>query len=190
MIATFLCYFFYLFTRRTIVNKSKSGRQAIQVDRVIKYRPVSDHKANVSTLIFSKFLFNHNGMRTLCNTIHAHDILEWKSKSCISGYPCNLETSLKSLFFFPLIKFIMQFSQTHFFLEELFNSMFSSLPIQSCNLSSQIEHEKKKKEEGKRAREDEDVVKALLFNAFERHQYYNLKDLITITKQPVVSDQK
>lgn len=99
MIATLLCYFFYLFTRRTIVNKSKSGRQAIQVDRVIKYRPVSDHKANVSTLIFSKFLFNHNGMRTLCNTIHAHDILEWKSKSCISGYPCNLETSLKSLFF-------------------------------------------------------------------------------------------
>ena len=66
--------------------------------------------------------------------------------------------------------------------------MFSSLPIQSCSLSSQIEHEKKKKEEGKRAREDEDVVKALLFNAFERHQYYNLKDLITITKQPVVSD--
>ena len=50
----------------------------------------------------------------------------------------------------------------------------------------QIEHEKKKKEEGKRAREDEDVVKALLFSAFERHQYYNLKDLITITKQPVV----
>lgn len=48
---------------------------------------------------FLKFLFNHNGMRTLCNTIHAHDILEWKSKSCISGYPCNLETSLKSLFF-------------------------------------------------------------------------------------------
>lgn len=100
MIATLLCYFFYLFTRKAIVNKSKSGRQAKMVDRVIKYRPVSDHKANVSTLIFSKFLFNHNGMCTLCNTIHAHDILEWKSKSCISGYPCNLETSLKSLFFF------------------------------------------------------------------------------------------
>ena len=50
----------------------------------------------------------------------------------------------------------------------------------------QIKHEKKKKEEGKRAREDEDVVKALLFNAFEWHQYYNLKDLISITKQPVV----
>ncbi|XP_078379349.1 general transcription factor IIF subunit 2-like isoform X2 [Oculina patagonica] len=80
--------------KRIIVNTSKAGRQSIQVDRVIKYRPVSDHKMN-------------------------------------------------------------------------------------------IEHEKKKKEEGKRAREDEDVVKALLFSAFERHQYYNLKDLITITKQPV-----
>lgn len=80
--------------KRIIVNTSKAGRQSIQVDRVIKYRPVSDHKMN-------------------------------------------------------------------------------------------IEHERKKKEEGKRAREDEDVVKALLFSAFERHQYYNLKDLITITKQPV-----
>ena len=50
----------------------------------------------------------------------------------------------------------------------------------------QIKHEKKKKDKGKRACEDEDVVKALLFNAFERHQYYNLKDLISITKQPVV----
>ena len=50
----------------------------------------------------------------------------------------------------------------------------------------QIKHEKKKKDKGKRAREDEDFVKALLFNAFERHQYYNLKDLISITKQPVV----
>lgn len=109
MIATLLCYFFYLFTRKAIVNKSKSGRQAKMVDRVIKYRPVSDHKANVSTLIFSKFLFNHNGMCTLCNTIRAHDILEWKSKSCISVYPCNLETSLKSLFFFPLIKFLRNF---------------------------------------------------------------------------------
>lgn len=86
---------YLLLKKRTILNSSTSGRQAIQVDRVVKsYKPVSDHKMN-------------------------------------------------------------------------------------------IEHEKKKKEEGKRAREDEDVVKALLFNAFERHQYYNLKDLISITKQPV-----
>ena len=59
-------------------------------------------------------------------------------------------------------------------------------PTLKASFYFQIKHEKKKKEEGKRAREDEDVVKALLFNAFERHQYYNLKDLISITKQPVV----
>lgn len=176
MIATLLCYFFYLFTRRTIVNKSKSGRQAIQVDRVIKYRPVSDHKANVSTLIFSKFLFNHNGMRTLCNTIHAHDILEWKSKSCISGYPCNLETSLKSLlFFFPLIKFFTQFSQTHFFLEELFNSMFSSLPIQSCNVP--FPHRLNTKRKRKKKERELEKMKMLSKRCFSMH----LKDINTIT---------
>lgn len=61
----------------------------------------------------------------------------------------------------------------------VFHQRWNKFPLQ-------IEHEKKKKDLGKRAREDEDVVKALLFNAFERHQYYNLKDLISITKQPVV----
>lgn len=85
---------YLLLKKRTILKSSMSGRKAKQVERVIKYRPVSDHEMN-------------------------------------------------------------------------------------------IKHEKKKKEEGKRAREGEDVVKALLFNAFERHQYYNLKDLISITKQPV-----
>ena len=60
-------------------------------------------------------------------------------------------------------------------------------PTLKASFYFQIKHEKKKKEEGKRAREDEDVVKALLFfNAFQRHQYYNSNDLISITKQPVV----
>ncbi|XP_015754204.1 PREDICTED: general transcription factor IIF subunit 2-like [Acropora digitifera] len=86
---------YFKLKKQRIEDASKSGRKAKQVERVVKYRPVSDHKAN-------------------------------------------------------------------------------------------IEHEKKKKDEGKRAREDEDVVKALLFNAFERHQYYNLKDLISLTKQPVM----
>ena len=27
----------------------------------------------------------------------------------------------------------------------------------------------------------------MLFSAFEKHQYYNVKDLVKITKQPVVS---
>ena len=45
----------------------------------------------------------------------------------------------------------------------------------------------KKKEEGKRARSDEEEVKAKLFHAFGQHQYYNLKDLVHITNQPIVS---
>mgnify|MGYP002652941026 CR=1 FL=1 len=36
-------------------------------------------------------------------------------------------------------------------------------------------------------RDDKDVVQNALFNAFEKHQYYNIKDLERITKQPVVS---
>ncbi|XP_064638590.1 general transcription factor IIF subunit 2-like [Lineus longissimus] len=48
-----------------------------------------------------------------------------------------------------------------------------------------IEHRKKKKDEGKRSRAEKDQVMEMLFSAFEKHQYYNLKDLVTITKQPV-----
>lgn len=29
----------------------------------------------------------------------------------------------------------------------------------------------------------------MLFSAFEKHQYYNLKDLVRITNQPVVSER-
>ena len=35
-------------------------------------------------------------------------------------------------------------------------------------------------------RDDKEVVQNTLFNAFEKHQYYNIKDLEKITKQPVV----
>lgn len=48
-----------------------------------------------------------------------------------------------------------------------------------------IEFEEKKKSEGKKARDDEDKVMDMLFAAFEKHQYYNIKDLVKITKQPV-----
>lgn len=48
------------------------------------------------------------------------------------------------------------------------------------------EYEKKKKEEGKRARADKQQVLDMLFSAFEKHQYYNIKDLVDITKQPVI----
>lgn len=52
---------------------------------------------------------------------------------------------------------------------------------------SQIEFEQMKKSEGKKSREDKEKVMDMLFAAFEKHQYYNIKDLVRLTKQPVVS---
>uniref|UniRef100_A0AAV2LML9 General transcription factor IIF subunit 2 n=1 Tax=Knipowitschia caucasica TaxID=637954 RepID=A0AAV2LML9_KNICA len=49
-----------------------------------------------------------------------------------------------------------------------------------------LEYERRKKEEGKRARADKQQVLDMLFSAFEKHQYYNIKDLVDITKQPVI----
>ncbi|TRY57961.1 hypothetical protein DNTS_030952, partial [Danionella cerebrum] len=54
------------------------------------------------------------------------------------------------------------------------------------NHSHNVEYEKKKKEEGKRARADKQKVLEMLFSAFEKHQYYNIRDLVDITKQPVI----
>ncbi|KAH7961872.1 hypothetical protein HPB52_012980 [Rhipicephalus sanguineus] len=48
-----------------------------------------------------------------------------------------------------------------------------------------LEFEQKKKAEGKKAREDKEKVLDMLFSAFEKHQYYNIKDLEKITRQPV-----
>lgn len=48
----------------------------------------------------------------------------------------------------------------------------------------QTEYEARKKQEGKKARGDRDQVLEMLFSAFEKHQYYNIKDLERITKQP------
>lgn len=49
----------------------------------------------------------------------------------------------------------------------------------------QIEYLAKKKAEGKRVRDDRDAVLEMLFAAFEKHQYYNIKDLVKITRQPI-----
>ncbi|XP_010885095.1 general transcription factor IIF subunit 2 isoform X4 [Esox lucius] len=54
-----------------------------------------------------------------------------------------------------------------------------------ANHYNNLEYERKKKEEGKRARADKQQVLDMLFSAFEKHQYYNIKDLVDITKQPV-----
>jgi transcription initiation factor TFIIF subunit beta len=43
----------------------------------------------------------------------------------------------------------------------------------------------KKKSEGKKARYDKNAVMDILFNAFEKHQYYNIRDLVKITRQPI-----
>ncbi|XP_056645025.1 general transcription factor IIF subunit 2 [Diorhabda carinulata] len=48
-----------------------------------------------------------------------------------------------------------------------------------------IEYMERKKAEGKKARDDKDAVLEMLFAAFEKHQYYNIKDLVKITKQPI-----
>ncbi|CAH1984926.1 unnamed protein product [Acanthoscelides obtectus] len=48
-----------------------------------------------------------------------------------------------------------------------------------------IEYIERKKAEGKKARDDKDAVLEMLFAAFEKHQYYNIKDLVKITKQPI-----
>lgn len=48
-----------------------------------------------------------------------------------------------------------------------------------------IEYREKKKAEGKKARDDKAAVQDMLFNAFEKHQYYNIKDLQRITNQPI-----
>ncbi|XP_041936239.1 general transcription factor IIF subunit 2 isoform X2 [Alosa alosa] len=55
-----------------------------------------------------------------------------------------------------------------------------------ANHAYNLEYERKKKEEGKRARLDKQQVLDMLFSAFEKHQYYNIKDLVDITKQPVI----
>ncbi|XP_037078085.1 general transcription factor IIF subunit 2-like [Pollicipes pollicipes] len=48
-----------------------------------------------------------------------------------------------------------------------------------------IEYDKRKKEQGKKMRDDKDKVLSMLFAAFERHQFYNIKDLVRVTLQPV-----
>uniref|UniRef100_A0A3Q3E0U8 General transcription factor IIF subunit 2 n=1 Tax=Labrus bergylta TaxID=56723 RepID=A0A3Q3E0U8_9LABR len=55
-----------------------------------------------------------------------------------------------------------------------------------ANHTYNLEYDRRKKEEGKRARADKQQVLDMLFSAFEKHQYYNIKDLVDITKQPVI----
>jgi len=64
-----------------------------------------------------------------------------------------------------------------------------SKPVQAykpvSNHESQVQYEQQKKEEGKKIRLEKEQVQELLFAAFEKYQYYNVKDLVRITNQPV-----
>ena len=53
-------------------------------------------------------------------------------------------------------------------------------------LCLQIEYEARKKREGKNLRREREDVLQDLFKAFEKHQYYAFKDLLLLTRQPVV----
>ncbi|KAL8580933.1 hypothetical protein ACOMHN_039633 [Nucella lapillus] len=48
-----------------------------------------------------------------------------------------------------------------------------------------LEDRRRVKDGEKRSRLDKDKVMDMLFAAFEKHQYYNVKDLVGITKQPI-----
>lgn len=52
------------------------------------------------------------------------------------------------------------------------------------NHLNNIQYDKQKKVEGKKMRDDKEKVQEILFALFEKHQYYNIKDLVTETRQP------
>lgn len=53
------------------------------------------------------------------------------------------------------------------------------------NHANLIEFENQQKNGAKKERADRDKVQEMLFSAFEKHQYYALKDLVRITQQPI-----
>ncbi|CAH8587862.1 unnamed protein product [Schistosoma turkestanicum] len=55
------------------------------------------------------------------------------------------------------------------------------------NHVNNIEYENRKKAEGKNLRREKEDVLQDLFKAFERHQYYSIKDLVVLTKQPLLA---
>ena len=58
-------------------------------------------------------------------------------------------------------------------------------PRGATQLAHEADLRRKKEESKKMIREDKEVVQARLFAAFERQQYYNIKDLVKITNQSI-----
>ncbi|KAI0217027.1 General transcription factor IIF subunit 2 [Lamellibrachia satsuma] len=67
--------------------------------------------------------------------------------------------------------------------KQLKNAVLNYKPVSVHTVNKA--YEDKKKEEGKKSRLDKERVMDMLFSAFEKHQYYNVKDLVRITKQPI-----
>merc|ERR1719320_1052265 len=51
--------------------------------------------------------------------------------------------------------------------------------------AANLAHERQKKAEGKKMRDDKEKVQEILFALFEKHQFYNIKDLAQETRQPM-----
>lgn len=54
-----------------------------------------------------------------------------------------------------------------------------------ANHAANLAYEKTKKAEGKKMRDDKEKVQEILFALFEKHQFYNIKDLAQETRQPM-----
>ena len=54
-----------------------------------------------------------------------------------------------------------------------------------ANHASNLAHERMKKTVGKATRDDKEKVQEILFALFEKHQFYNTKDLAQETRQPM-----
>ena len=66
-------------------------------------------------------------------------------------------------------------------------TLYSWAPALCVTPAVQLVDKRKSKDTEKRSRLDKEKVMDMLFAAFEKHQYYNVKDLVGITKQPIVS---
>jgi len=53
------------------------------------------------------------------------------------------------------------------------------------NHASNVAYDRLKKSEGKKSRDDKEIVMEMLFKLFEKHQYYKINDLVKATRQPV-----
>ena len=51
--------------------------------------------------------------------------------------------------------------------------------------ASSLANERAKKEQGKKMRDDKEKVQEIIFALFEKHQFYNIKDLMQETRQPI-----